>query len=132
MSRPAIRVVVADDSATIRGFLAAVLKLDKGFEIVGEAENGARCVELVGRLRPDIVLLDVDMPEMDGLAATLEIMRKSPTPIVIFTSSAVSQRHSRTGGPSPTRASHASRDTSRSAPSTRSVGTGRSLSRAAE
>ncbi|MBI4346079.1 MAG: chemotaxis-specific protein-glutamate methyltransferase CheB [Elusimicrobia bacterium] len=92
MSASPIRVVVADDSATVRGFLAAVLKPEHGFQIVGEAPDGRRCVELVSARRPDIVLLDVDMPEMDGLAATVEIMRTAPTPIVIFTSSVVSQR----------------------------------------
>lgn len=84
--------MVADDSATVRGFLAAALRPEHGFEVVGEADDGRRCVELVCSRRPDIVLLDVDMPELDGLEATVEIMRKAPTPIVIFTSSAVSRR----------------------------------------
>lgn len=87
-----IRVVVADDSDTIRLLLRQLLTPAHGFDVVGEAADGARCIELVCERRPDLVVLDVDMPGTDGLEATREIMRKAPTPIVIFTSSAVSAR----------------------------------------
>jgi len=86
-----IRVVIADDSETVRRLLRRWLSPEYGFEVVGEAENGARCLDLVVRLRPAIVVMDVDMPEMDGLEATRQVMSRAPTPILIFTSSTLAR-----------------------------------------
>jgi response regulator NasT len=88
-SQAAIRIVIADDEALIRMGLRAMLE-DKGYRVVGEAADGARAVELVRKLRPDIVLLDVKMPEMDGIAAAGRIQQAQPTPVVLL--SAYSER----------------------------------------
>ncbi|MCA9148269.1 MAG: chemotaxis-specific protein-glutamate methyltransferase CheB [Planctomycetales bacterium] len=82
MSEP-IRVVVADDSAFIRGLIVSYLQSTGGFEIVGTAEDGKQAAELVHQLRPDVVTLDVDMPVMSGLEALDQIMRQTPTPVVM-------------------------------------------------
>lgn len=82
MSVP-IRVVVADDSAFIRGLIAGYLESAGGFEVVGMADDGLPAIELVQQLRPDVVTLDVEMPTMSGLEALERIMRESPTPVVM-------------------------------------------------
>jgi signal transduction histidine kinase/DNA-binding NarL/FixJ family response regulator len=80
-----IRVLVVDDTPDIRMLLSAALGVLGGFEVVGEAEDGAEAIKLVGELRPDAVLLDLAMPVMDGLQAAPEIRRISPdTRIVIL------------------------------------------------
>jgi two-component system chemotaxis response regulator CheB len=86
-----IRVVVAEDSPTARALLCAVLGTDPDITIVGEAVNGEEAVALTGTLKPDIVTLDLNMPVMDGIAATRAIMASHPTPIVLLTGSSVEQ-----------------------------------------
>lgn len=83
-----IRVVVAEDSSTVRGLLVEILEADPEIRVVGQAKNGAEAVELAASLRPDLVTMDVHMPVMDGFAATKEIMVRAPTPILIVSSSA--------------------------------------------
>ncbi len=78
-----IRVLVADDSATTRQWLVFLLREDPEFQVVGEAKDGLEAVELTLKLRPDIVAMDIVMPEMDGIDATKRIMAVLPTPIVI-------------------------------------------------
>lgn len=82
MSAP-IRIVVAEDSPTVRRLLVETLNSDPAVHVVGEAKNGAEAVELVARLLPDLVTMDIQMPTLDGLAATREIMAHTPTPILI-------------------------------------------------
>jgi DNA-binding NarL/FixJ family response regulator len=65
-----IRILVADDHPVVRDGLVAVLSTQPDFEVVGEAATGAEVVERVRALQPDVVLLDLEMPEMDGVAAT--------------------------------------------------------------
>jgi len=69
-----IRVVLADDHAVVRSGLKAVLSSAKDISVVGEASNGREAVTLVARLNPDVVVMDLTMPEVDGAAATREIV----------------------------------------------------------
>ncbi len=82
-----IRVVVVDDSPTARELLVALFRDIGGMEVIGAGEDGEDAVQLVKHLRPDVVTMDVRMPNMDGLEATRRIMCESPTPIVIVTAS---------------------------------------------
>ena len=82
-----IRVLVAEDSATMRELLVAVLTSDPELIVAGEAKNGLEAVEMARRLRPDVIVMDVRMPVMDGLEATKRIMVEVPTPIVIVSGS---------------------------------------------
>jgi DNA-binding NarL/FixJ family response regulator len=70
-----VRVVVADDQELVRAGFAAVLGTQPDLEVVGDAATGREAVHLVQALRPDVVLMDVRMPDMDGIAATAEIYR---------------------------------------------------------
>jgi DNA-binding NarL/FixJ family response regulator len=80
-----IRVVLADDHAEFRLGLKEMLATDGGIEVVGEAENGARAVALVGEVRPDVVVLDLVMPVMEGTEALGLILREgSPQPGVVI------------------------------------------------
>ena len=82
-----IRVVVVDDHAMVRRGVRQILDAAGDIETVGEAANGAEAVEACGRLRPDVVLMDLVMPVMDGAAATAEITRACPDcRVVVLTS----------------------------------------------
>jgi AmiR/NasT family two-component response regulator len=83
------RVVIAEDEALIRMDLAEMLG-EQGYEVVGEAGDGARAVVLAEELRPDLVILDVRMPVLDGIAAAERIASQRIAPVVILT--AFSQR----------------------------------------
>jgi two-component system chemotaxis response regulator CheB len=80
-------VLVVDDSPTVRNRLIEILRGDPDFEVVGEAGDGRRAIELTGQLRPDVVTLDMVLPELSGLAATEHIMAHHPTPILIVSAS---------------------------------------------
>lgn len=82
-----IRILVVDDHVVVRKGLIAVLETEPGFEIVGEAGNGAEANQLACQLLPDVVLMDIIMPVMDGIEATRQIKRTCPVVnILILTS----------------------------------------------
>ncbi|MFF9131407.1 response regulator [Streptomyces sp. NPDC014806] len=74
----AIRVLIADDQPLVRRGLSLILSPDPAFEVVGEAEDGAQAVALAQRLRPDVVVMDIRMPTLDGVGATEELARVLP------------------------------------------------------
>ena len=80
----AIRVLVVDDHAILREGLRAMLALYDDIQVVGEAGNGREAVEKVRALSPEVVLMDIAMPELGGLEATVEIRRASPTTRVLI------------------------------------------------
>ncbi len=81
-----IRVLVVEDSITIRKHFLSVLSADPGIEVVGEAADGKRAIEMCEKLRPHVVTLDLQMPMMSGITATEYIMAYCPTPILIVSS----------------------------------------------
>lgn len=76
MTGDMIRVVLADDHAVVRAGLKAVLSAARDIEVVAEAKNGREAVTLVERFKPDVVVMDLSMPDLDGTAATKEIVEK--------------------------------------------------------
>jgi DNA-binding NarL/FixJ family response regulator len=81
-----IKVLLVDDQNLIRQGLRALLELEVDLEIVGEAENGEQAINLVAQLQPDVILLDIRMPIMDGVAATREIQKRFvKTKILVLT-----------------------------------------------
>ncbi len=80
----ALRILIADDEAVIRLGLRTMLEA-QGYRVVGEAADGTRAVDLVSRLKPDLVLLDIKMPGVDGLQAARRLQRDGNTPVVILT-----------------------------------------------
>jgi two-component system chemotaxis response regulator CheB len=81
-----LNVLIADDSPTARQMLSAIVNSASDMQVVGEANNGKQAINLTNSLRPDVILMDLIMPEMNGLAATREIMHIAPTPIVVISS----------------------------------------------
>jgi two-component system chemotaxis response regulator CheB len=82
-----VRVLIAEDSITCRDLLLALCKSDAELDVVGTASNGLQAVEQVRQLRPDVVIMDIHMPVLDGFEATRRIMVECPTPIVIVSAS---------------------------------------------
>jgi DNA-binding NarL/FixJ family response regulator len=73
-----VRVVIVDDQTLFRSGLARLLSAQPGLRVVGEAANGAEAIQLVQRLNPDVVLMDIRMPEVNGIEATRQILRSRP------------------------------------------------------
>lgn len=81
-----IRVLIVDDSALMRRIIYDILKSDKEIEVVGRASNGIIAIDKIKSLKPDVVTMDIEMPEMDGITALKRIMQDCPVPVVILSS----------------------------------------------
>ena len=85
MAKP-YRILIVDDNPALREGLKSILSQFPAFDIVGEAADGVEALNSVERLLPDLVLMDISMPRMDGIAATREIKKKRPgTKVLVFT-----------------------------------------------
>lgn len=86
MTDDPIRVIIAEDQTLVRQGLRTILELSPGFEVVGEAENGQQAIECAASQHPDVVLMDVQMPQMNGIEATAQITRiLPPTKVILLT-----------------------------------------------
>jgi DNA-binding NarL/FixJ family response regulator len=80
-----IRVLIVDDQSLVRAGFRLVLENHPDIEVVGEASNGNEAIHSAGRLQPDVVLMDIRMPELDGIAATREITARHPARVLVLT-----------------------------------------------
>src|SRR5260370_8700346 len=81
-----IRILLADDHAIFRDGLRKLLDADDEVTIIGEASNGSECIKMLAKLKPDILLLDLRMPDKDGLAVLEEVNFDAlPTPLIVLT-----------------------------------------------
>src|SRR5262249_47124830 len=80
------RVLIVDDSAFMRKVLETIFNGDEQLQVVGHAKDGREAVSLAGSLKPDVITMDINMPHVDGLQATAEIMTTNPRRIVIVSS----------------------------------------------
>src|SRR3990172_3690688 len=87
-ARDSIRVLVADDHTIFREGLCRLLEAENDITVIGEAHSGTECVSLVGKLKPDVLLLDLKMPDQDGLAVLSELGgAESPVRTIVLTAS---------------------------------------------
>lgn len=82
----AVKVLIVDDSGFFRRRLAEIISSDPMIEIIGSANNGQEAIEQAKLLKPDVITMDIEMPVMDGIEATKQIMRSNPTSILMFSS----------------------------------------------
>ena len=81
---PSLRILIADDHEVFRRGVRGVLEEQPGWQVVGEAGNGRRAVEMARELQPDVVVLDISMPELNGLDATRQILQVSPASEILI------------------------------------------------
>lgn len=81
-----MRILVVDDSAFMRKAISQMINSDPSLQVIATARNGVEAVALAKELRPDVITLDIEMPEMDGLTALRHIMRDAPTQVLMFSS----------------------------------------------
>ena len=81
-----VRVLIVDDSAFMRKVLEAILISDPQLQVIGHAKDGREAIALAESLKPDVISMDINMPHMDGLQATAQIMTTNPRPIVVVSS----------------------------------------------
>ncbi|MGV4983965.1 response regulator [Streptomyces sp. NRAIS4] len=82
---PPIRVLVAEDQSAVRAGLVLILRSSPGIEVIGEAADGERAVQLARELGPDLVLMDVQMPRLDGVSATRQIVAERLADVLVLT-----------------------------------------------
>ena len=87
--KPPIKLLIVDDSWVLRRVLRGTLSQRDDIEIVGEATNGVEALDLILKLGPDVILLDVEMPVMDGMTTLQHLMIHTPTPVIIDRKSVV-------------------------------------------
>lgn len=87
-----VRIVIADDHAIFRDGLRKLLEAEGSFELIGEASNGVEAIDLVLRLAPDVLLLDLNMPRLGGLDALSEVVRSAPGVRTIILAASVDRR----------------------------------------
>ena len=78
-----VRVLIADDQALVRAGFKMILDAEDDLDVVGEASDGAEAVELARRLKPDVVLMDIRMPVLDGIEATRHLLRDEAPPYIL-------------------------------------------------
>ena len=93
-----VRVLVVDDQEPFRMVAGIVVESTEGFELVGEAETGEEALETVRRLRPDLVLMDVNLPGIDGIEATRRILSEFPGTVVLLLSTYEASEYERRVG----------------------------------
>jgi len=86
MDKKTIRLLIADDHTIVRQALTSLLSLDSTMDVVGEAADGRSAVELSGKLEPDVILMDINMPLLNGLEATRQIRKTSPAAKILILS----------------------------------------------
>jgi two-component system, NarL family, nitrate/nitrite response regulator NarL len=79
-----IRVLIVDDEPLFTEMLQALLQVEDGIEVIGKAQHGRQAVELANDLDPDVIVMDVSMPVMDGIDATREIRRQNPAATILI------------------------------------------------
>ncbi len=84
MLREEIRVLIVEDDFLVREMIRGILD-DLNYVVAGEAENGQRAIEMTQTLKPDVILMDIEMPDTDGIQATEWIYENCPTPVVVLT-----------------------------------------------
>ncbi|MGD8846642.1 MAG: response regulator transcription factor, partial [Desulfobacteraceae bacterium] len=88
-----ISVVLADDHAVVRDGLKTLLEIDQNINVVGMSSNGREAVRLITKLRPDVVVMDISMPELNGIEATRQILEQCPDTRVIILSMHATKEH---------------------------------------
>jgi two-component system, chemotaxis family, protein-glutamate methylesterase/glutaminase len=91
-----ITVLVVEDSPVVRELMVHILSSDPAIRVLGTASDGEEALEAVGRLKPDIITMDIHMPKMNGLDASRRIMETHPTPIVVVSGSFEPEEAART------------------------------------
>jgi two-component system chemotaxis response regulator CheB len=81
-----VRVLIVDDSAFVRRTLTKILERDQRVEVIGTAWDGLEAIEKIARFSPDVVTMDLNMPNMDGIEALDIIMREMPLPVIVVSS----------------------------------------------
>ena len=93
-----MKIIIADDSAVIRAMLEQNLRKEKDFEIVASVSNGRKAIDSARIHKPDLVILDTDMPELDGISATKILSKEMWIPVLIFSEDASSEKESKAAG----------------------------------